>query len=141
MEDLRQFGFWPFRIFGWLFAILGGVTLFLGVIGVYGVLSYSISQRTQEIGLRVALGATRGDVLRLILGQGLRLAGAGIALGLAGALGAGQVVGTVLYNVTPTDPLTFGVIATVLAGVAMAASYLPARQAMAVEPNIALRVE
>src|SRR2546428_8207930 len=106
MEDLRRLGFWPFRIFGWLFAILGGVTLFLGVIGVYGVLSYSIAQRTQEIGLLVALGATRGDVLRLILGQGLRLAGAGIVLGLAGAFAATQVVGTILYNVTPTDPLT-----------------------------------
>jgi predicted permease len=141
MEDLRRLGFWPFRIFGWLFAILGGVTLFLAVIGVYGVLSYSIAQRTQEIGLRVALGATRGDVLRLILGQGLRLAGTGIALGLAGAFGATQVVGTVLYRVTPTDPITFGVIVLVLAGVAMAASYLPARQAMAVEPNVALRVD
>jgi ABC-type antimicrobial peptide transport system permease subunit len=141
MEDLRQLGFWPYRIFGFVFSILAGVTLFLGVIGVYGVLAYSISQRTQEIGLRVALGATSADILRLILGQGLRLAGTGIAIGLVGAFGATQIVGSVLYNVTPTDPLTFAVIVLVLVAVVLAASYLPARQAMAVDPMVALRVE
>jgi putative ABC transport system permease protein len=141
MEDLRQFSFWRYKVFGWMFSTFGGVALLLASIGVYGVLSYSVSQRTQEIGVRVALGAGRRDVMRLIVGQGLRLAFIGIAVGILGALGLTQFIKTVLYNVTPSDPSSFSVVALFLAMVAMLASYIPARRAMAVDPIIALRNE
>ena len=108
MEDLRQRSFWQFRMFGVMFFLFGAIALVLASIGVYGVLSYSVSQRTQEIGVRVALGAARADVLRLIIGQGLKLAGMGIVLGTAGAFGVTPAARSMLYNVTPTDPLSFG---------------------------------
>ena len=139
MEDLRQRSFWQFRMFGVMFFLFGAIALVLASIGVYGVLSYSVSQRTQEIGVRVALGAARGDVLRLIVGQGLKLAGVGIAIGMAGALGVTPVARTLLYQVTPTDPLSFGVVGAFLLLVAFTASYIPARRAMAVDPLIAMR--
>jgi len=141
MEDLRRLGFWEHRIFGWLFTVFGGVALCLASIGVYGVLSHSIAQRRQEIGVRVALGATRGDVLRLVLGQGLRLVAAGIVLGTIAAFGATQAIRSLLFGVGPADPVSFGIIVLFLAGVAAVASYLPARQAMAVDPIDALRSE
>jgi putative ABC transport system permease protein len=141
MEDLRQRSFWQFRLFGWMFSTFGAVALLLASIGVYGVLSYSVSQRTQEIGVRMALGAGRRDVLRLILGQGVRLAAIGIALGLLGAFGTTRFLKTVLYNVTPSDPFSFAVVACFLTLVAVVASYVPARRAMAVDPLLALRNE
>jgi putative ABC transport system permease protein len=141
MEELRQRSFWQFRLFSWMFSVFGLIALVLASVGVYGVLSYSVSQRTQEIGVRVALGAGRRDVVRLVLGQGLRLAGGGIVLGALGALGATRVVKTILYNVTPTDPLSFAGVASFLIVVAAAASYVPARRAMAVDPIVALRNE
>jgi putative ABC transport system permease protein len=141
MEDLRQRSFWQDRLFGWMFSTFGAVALLLASVGVYGVLSYSVSQRTQEIGVRMALGAGRGDVLRLILGQGVRLAAIGIVLGLVGAFATTRFIKTVLYNVTPTDPFSFAVVAGFLTLVAVAASYVPARRAMAVDPLVALRNE
>ena len=141
MEALRQRSFWRFKLFGWMFSAFGAAALLLASIGVYGVLSYSVSQRTQEIGVRVALGAGRGDVMRMIVGQGLRLAAIGIVVGLVGALGVTQVIKTLLYNVTPSDPVSFGLVATFLTIVAALASYIPARRAMAVDPIIALRNE
>lgn len=141
MEDLRQRSFWQDRLFGWMFSTFGAVALLLASVGVYGVLSYSVSQRTQEIGVRMALGAGRGDVLRLILGQGVRLAAVGIVLGLVGAFATTRFIKTVLYNVTPTDPFSFAVVAGFLTLVAVAASYIPARRAMAVDPLVALRNE
>ena len=139
MEDLRQRSFWQFRMFGVMFFLFGAIALVLASIGVYGVLSYSVSQRTQEIGVRVALGAERSDVLRLIVGQGLRLAGVGIVLGIGGALAVTPAARSVLYNVTPTDPLSFSMVAVFLLVVALTASYIPARRAMAVDPLIAMR--
>ena len=97
-----------------MFLLFGAIALVLASIGVYGVLSYSVSQRTQEIGVRVALGAERRDVLRLIIGQGLKLAGGGIVLGIVGAFGVTPVVQSLLYNVKPTDPLSFGGVAVFL---------------------------
>ena len=111
----------------------------LASIGVYGVLSYSVSQRVQEIGVRVALGAERRDVLRLIVGQGIRLAAWGIAGGIAGAGAITWVIQSILYNVTPTDPVSFGGVAVFLAIIAGLASYVPARRALAVDPIVALR--
>ena len=139
MEDLRQRSFWQFRMFGVMFFLFGAIALVLASIGVYGVLSYSVSQRTQEIGVRVALGAARGDVLRLIVGQGMRLAGVGIVLGIAGAFVVTPAAQTMLYNVKPSDPLSFTLVAVFLLLVAVTASYIPARRAMAVDPLIAIR--
>jgi len=141
VEELRQLSFWQRRLFGWMFGIFGAVALVLAAIGVYGVLSYSVSQRTQEIGVRVALGAARGAILRLIIGHGLKLAGIGIALGLVGAFGVTRYIRTILFNVTPTDPISFGGVAIFLVLVAIVASYVPARRATAVDPLVALRGE
>jgi putative ABC transport system permease protein len=141
MEEFRQLSFWQDRLFGWMFSIFGIIALALASIGVYGVLSYSVSQRTQEIGVRVALGAERRDVIRLIVGQGLRLASIGILLGAGGALGVTPFIKSILYNVTPSDPISFVSMAAFLVFVATAASYVPARRAMAVDPIVALRGE
>jgi putative ABC transport system permease protein len=141
MEEVRQLSFWQFRLFGWMFGIFGAVALALASIGVYGVLSYSVSQRTQEIGVRVALGADRSHVLRLVVLQGLKLAAIGIFVGLAAAAGVTRFISTLLYNVTPTDPLSFAVVAVFLTAIAFLASYVPARRATAVDPIVALRNE
>ncbi|MDH4066284.1 MAG: FtsX-like permease family protein, partial [Acidobacteriota bacterium] len=141
MEELRRLGFWQFQLFGWMFTTFGALAIVLAAVGVYGVLAYSVSQRTQEIGVRMALGASRNVVQRMVVGHGLRLAGAGIALGLVGAVGITRIIGTLLYNVSPTDPLSFGLVAATLAAVAVAAAYLPARRATRVDPATALRGE
>jgi putative ABC transport system permease protein len=141
MEDLRQFSFWRYKLFGWMFSAFGAVALLLASIGVYGVLSYSVSQRRQEIGVRMALGADRKAVLRLVIGQGVVLAGIGIVAGVVAALGVTQFIKTLLYNVTASDPASFGLVAVFLGLVAVIASYVPARRAMAVDPIIALRNE
>jgi putative ABC transport system permease protein len=141
MEEVRQQSFWQYGLFGWMFSVFGAIALVLASIGVYGVLSYSVSQRTQEIGVRVALGAARRDVLRLVIGQGLKLAGAGIFVGIVGAYFVTPVIRTILFNVTPTDPLSFTWVATFLLIVSALASYVPARRALAVDPIVALRNE
>jgi putative ABC transport system permease protein len=115
--------------------------LFLAGIGVYGVLSFSVSQRTQEMGVRIALGAQRADVLRLVVRQGVTLAMIGVLVGIAGAFGITRVIASLLYNVTPTDPISFGGVAIFLTVIAFLASYLPARRAMTVDPIVALRNE
>ncbi len=141
MEDLRAMGFWQFRLFGFMFAIFGAAALFLAGIGVYGVLSFSVSQRTQEMGVRIALGAQRGDVLGLVVRQGITLAMLGVVLGMAGAFGVTRVVSSLLYDVTPTDPISFGGVALFLSAIALLASYLPARRATRVDPIVALRID
>ena len=138
-EELRQLSYWQFALFGSMFATFGVVALVLASVGVYGVLSYSVSQRIQEIGVRMALGAERRNVLALIIGYGLKLATIGTVVGLVGAWGVTRFISTLLYNVTATDPLSFGGVALFLTLTAAIASYLPARRAMAVDPIVALR--
>ena len=141
MEDLRQSSFWQFRLFGFMFGIFGAAALFLAGIGVYGVLSFSVSQRTQELGVRAALGAQRSDVLRLVVRQGVTLALVGIVAGVIGAFGVTRVIASLLYNVTPSDPISFIGVALFLTVIAFVASYLPARRATTVDPIVALRNE
>ena len=141
MEDLRREGFWQFRLFGFMFGIFGAAALFLAGVGVYGVLSFSVSQRTQEIGVRMALGASRANVLGLVVRQGVTLAATGVIVGLLGAFGVTRVIGSLLYNVTPTDPISFLSVALFLAAIAVVASYVPARRATRVDPIEALRVD
>ncbi|MGH7469240.1 MAG: ABC transporter permease [Longimicrobiales bacterium] len=124
-----------------LLGIAGSVALLLALIGIYGVMSYSVARRTHEIGIRTALGASSSEVLKLILTQAMTLAGAGIALGLLGALALSRVLHRMLFEVEPTDPLTFVLIAVLLAAVCLLACYLPTRRAMRVDPMIALRSE
>jgi putative ABC transport system permease protein len=124
-----------------LLAAFAAVAVLLAAIGVYGVLAYVVSQRTQEIGVRLAIGASPADVVRLFLREGVALAGIGLVAGLAGAVAAARALTTLLFGVTATDPLTFAVVAASLAAAALGASYLPARRAAQVDPMEALRVE
>ena len=117
------------------------VALFLGSVGIYGVISYVVAQRTREIGVRMALGAERSVVSRMVLKQALMLAGGGVAIGLLGALGLTRLMSSLLFGVSPLDPLTFASVAAALSAVALVASYLPARRASLVDPVVALRAE
>jgi putative ABC transport system permease protein len=139
MEDVRRLGFWQYALFGWIFGTTGVVGLLLASIGVYGVLAYAVTQRTPEIGVRVALGASRGDVIKLVVAHGMWLAGIGVVLGLALSAAGMPSARSLLYNVSPFDPLTFSVVAIFLLMVAFVASYLPALRATRVDPLVALR--
>jgi putative ABC transport system permease protein len=124
-----------------LLAAFAGLALFLAAVGIYGVLSYAVKRRLQEIGIRMALGAARGDVLRMILGQGLRLAFMGVCIGLVASLGLTRFLTSQLFEVKASDPLTLTGVSLLLVVVALAACYLPARRATKVEPTVALRYE
>ncbi len=124
-----------------MLGIAAGVALILGTIGVYGVISYIVSQRTREIGVRIALGAETGNVAAMVLRQGLTLAFAGVAVGVTSSLGLTRLMSALLYGVSPTDPITFVATSIGLTGIALLASYLPARRAAATDPVEALRAE
>jgi len=124
-----------------MLALAGGMSLLLGIVGLYGVIAYSVSQRTHELGIRMALGAQRWDVLRLVLSQGMVLTAIGISIGIGCACGLTHFLSALLYGVKPNDPLTFAIVALLLMFVAIIASYIPARRAAKVEPLIALRHE
>jgi ABC-type antimicrobial peptide transport system permease subunit len=124
-----------------LLAAFAGLALFLSALGIYGVLAYDVSQRTREIGVRSAIGASRGQIANLILRQGLWKGGIGVVLGLIGAALLSKSMTTLLFNVQPTDPGVYGAVSVVLIAVALLASYLPARRAARIDPLIALRDE
>ena len=124
-----------------LMSAFAGMALALAMIGLAGLMAYTISQRTREVGVRMALGAQRGDVLRLMLGQGMRLVLIGVTIGLVMALGAAQFMRGLLFGVGPADPATFATAAGALCGVGLLACWIPARRATKVDPMVALRYE
>jgi predicted permease len=124
-----------------LVGLFAAVALGLAALGIYGVIAFSVARRTQEIGIRMALGARPGDVLRLIIGEAARMAGIGIAIGVAVSLSITRLMSSLLFDVQATDPWTFVSVAAVLTAVALLASYVPARRAMRVAPEVALRYE
>jgi len=124
-----------------MLAIAGGMALLLGVAGIYGVISYSVSQRTREIGIRIALGAQRQSVTRMFVAHGLMLAGVGVAIGLVAAFSVMRLISTLLFEVSPVDPLTYGLVSLTLIAATVLASYVPALRATAVDPIEALRSE
>jgi putative ABC transport system permease protein len=141
MEELLARSVAPERVSMLLLAVLGAIALVLAATGVFGVLAYTVSSRTREIGTRVALGADRSDIARLVLGQSLRLAAAGTAAGLAVALALGRAVASMLYGVGPRDPWTLAGVCVLLGAVALLAAWVPARRAMRIDPAVALRCE
>jgi putative ABC transport system permease protein len=124
-----------------LLTTFAGVALLIASIGIYGVLAYSVNQRTREIGLRIALGATPARVLRLIVGEGMKVALIGVGIGLAGGLALGRTVSSLVFGVPVRDPMTFTLVAVVLTAIALAACVIPARRASRVDPMVALREE
>jgi putative ABC transport system permease protein len=122
-------------------SFLAAVAFLLSAVGIYGVISYDVNDRIHELGIRAAMGAQRSDVLRLVVGQGAQLAALGIVLGLAGAVALTRFMASMLYGVKPTDFFTFAAISLLLGAVALIASYIPSRRAMALDPMTALRHE
>jgi putative ABC transport system permease protein len=141
MEQVLAESIWKPRFHTTLLGIFAGVALILAAVGIYGVMSYSVTQRTHELGIRMALGARPRDVIRLVVGQGLLLAFIGIAIGLGAAIVITRVMKSFLFEVSATDPVTFAVISLLLMATALLANYIPARRATKVDPMIALRYE
>jgi ABC-type antimicrobial peptide transport system permease subunit len=141
LRDQLDLSLLPSRLAAWTLGGFGLLALLLAAIGIYGVVSYSVAQRTREIGVRMALGAKEKDVLRLVLGEGLFVIAVGLALGLLLAAAATRVIADLLYGVGATDPVTFVGVPLLLGFIALGASYIPARRATKVDPLVALRYE
>ncbi|MBO0857332.1 MAG: ABC transporter permease [Chloracidobacterium sp.] len=141
MAEVVAIAMWDDKYVGILFGLFAALALSLAAVGIYGAVSYSVAQRTREIGLRMALGAQTGDVMRMIIRQGIALAGLGVAIGLGGGALAAQLMKSQFFNVSPTDPWTFTLLPLALLAVALVACWIPARRAMKVDPMIALRCE
>jgi ABC-type antimicrobial peptide transport system permease subunit len=129
------------KLFAQAYLLFGLLALALAAIGLFGLMSYSVARRTNEIGIRMALGARRADVVSMVLKESMAMVGIGIAVGLAAALVAGRFVATLLFGLAPTDPATIGAAVIVMAAVSLLAGYLPARRAARVDPMVALRYE
>jgi putative ABC transport system permease protein len=132
---------WRQRLQGQVLGVFATLALLLAAVGIYGVVSYAVAQRTREFGVRVALGAEQHDVLKLVLGQSARLAGIGVLIGLVVALALTRFLATLLYEVKPTDPGTIALVVAVLVSIALLASWVPARRATRVDPLVAMRPE
>ena len=141
IDDLVGNALAPNRFALILIAIFAGVAVVLAAVGLYGVISYTVSQRTREIGVRIAFGAERSSIIKLVLGQGLLLTVIGVGVGILGAVGITRVISSMLVNVHPVDPVTFTVVSALLIGVGLLGSYVPARRALKVDPTVALRAE
>jgi putative ABC transport system permease protein len=141
MENIVSESVAPRRLTMFISGLFAALALLLAMVGLYGVVSYSVAQRSHEFGIRMALGAAKGDILSLIGAQGFRLAMAGVIVGMAGALTLTRVLTNLLFGITPTDPLTFGAVVLMLVGVTLLACYIPARRAAKVDPMVALRYE
>jgi putative ABC transport system permease protein len=141
VQDLINEDFRGGIALSYVFGVFGAVALTLATVGIYGVISYSAAQRTQEIGIRLALGASRRDVLGMVIGQGMKLIGIGTAIGILGAFAISRLLSGVLIGVSASDPLTFMAATVILAVVALLATYVPARRAMRIDPMAALRHE
>ena len=141
MKEVAADSFAARRFNMFLLSIFAALALVLAAVGIYGVMSYAVTQRTQEIGIRMALGARAIDVLKLIIRNGLKLIMIGVVIGLAGAVALTRLLSTLLFGVTPTDMLTFVVVSATLIVVALLACFLPARRATKVDPLVALRYE
>jgi putative ABC transport system permease protein len=141
MEQIKSENSFGNRIEAALLAVFATVALLLAAIGIYGVISYSVAQRTHEMGIRAALGASGSTLLRLVLYRGLALAGIGLVIGIAGSIAVTRAMAAILYGVGARDPMTMTAVGAILAIVALAACYVPARRATQVDPTVALRYE
>ena len=141
MTDMVNNSLAPRRFVVTVLGVFATMALLMAVIGLYGVISYAVTQRTQELGVRVALGAQPSEILALVLGQGMKLAGIGVGVGLMASLIVSRLLRNELFHVSAFDPLTFASMAAALVGAALLASYMPARRATRVDPMVALRYE